>query len=62
MSSSLNVTMASAAQTDSFALIKKKSVTSNVKKSETSQANKTTRVIKNAPYTNNSKILSSYSD
>ena len=53
MSSSLNVITTSAAQIDSFSLIKKRSVTSNAKKPETSQANKTKRVIKSAPYTNN---------
>ena len=53
MSSLLNVITTSAAQIDSFSLIKKRSVTSNAKQPETSQANKTKRVIKSAPYTNN---------
>ena len=58
MSSSLNTIMASAAQTDSFGLIKKKSVTSNVNQPETSDTNKITRVITSVPYTPNTQILS----
>ena len=59
MPSSLNDIMASAAQTDSFALIKKKSVTSNVNQPERSETSKITRVIASAPYTPNTQILSS---
>ena len=59
MSSSLNDIMASAAQTDSFTLIKKKSVTSNVNQTERSETSKITRVITSAPYTPNTQILSS---
>ena len=59
MSSSLNDIMASAAQTDSFTLIKKKSVTSNVNQPERSETSKITKVITSAPYTPNTQILSS---
>ena len=51
--------MASAEQTDSFALIKTKSVTSNVNQPETSETNKIIGVIMSAPYTANTHVLSS---
>ena len=62
MSSSLNDIMLLAAQTDSFALIKKKSVISNVDQPQTSETNKITRVITSAPYKLNTQILSSSTD
>ena len=59
MPNSLNDIMASAPQTDSFTLIKKKNVTSNVNQPERSERNKITRVIASAPYIPNTQILSS---
>ena len=59
MSNSLNDIMASAPQTDSFTLIKKKNVTSNVNQPERSERNKITRVIASAPHIPNTQILSS---
>ena len=59
MSSSLNDIVASAIETDSFALIKKKSVTSNVNQPERSETSKITRVITSASYIPNIQILSS---
>ena len=59
VSSSLNDIVASAIETDSFALIKKKSVTSNVNQPERSETSKITRVITSASYIPNTQILSS---
>ena len=59
MSRSLNHIMASAEQTDSFALIKTKSVTSNINQPKTSETNKIIEVIMSAPYTANTHVLSS---
>ena len=51
--------MASAPQTDSFTLIKKKNVTSNVNQPERSERNKIIRVIASALYIPNTQIISS---
>ena len=50
---------ASPAQTDSFALIKRKNVTSNVNQPETNKTNKIKRRVTSTPYTTKTQILSS---
>ena len=51
-----------AAQTDSFDLVKMNNVTSNVNLPEPSQTNKITKVITSVPYTGNSQIHASGMD
>ena len=50
---------ASPEQTDSFALIKKKNVTSTVNQPETNNTNKIKTLITSTPYTTNTQIFSS---
>ena len=59
MKSRLNDMSASPEQTDSFALIKKKNVTSTINQPETNNTNKIKRLITSTPYTANTQILSS---
>ena len=59
---SLNDRKALAAQTDSFGLMKKKSVTSNVKQLEASKTNITEKVPTSLPYTANTQKTSSGMD
>ena len=62
MPTSLNDRTASAAKNDSLALIKKKSVTSNVKQLEASKTNITEKVPTGLPYTANTQKTSSGMD
>ena len=62
MPTSLNDRTASAAKNDSLALIKKKSVTSNVKQLEASETNKIERIATSAPYTANTQRRSPGTD
>lgn len=62
MPTSLNDRTASAAKNDSLALIKKKSVTSNVKQLEASKTNITEKVPTSLPYTANTQKTSSGMD
>ena len=59
MKSRLNDMSASPEQTDSFALIKKKNVTSTINQPETNNTNKIKRLITSTPYTTNTQIFSS---
>ena len=59
MKNPLNDTRASQAQTDSFALIKRKNFTSNVNQPETNKTNKIKTLITSTPYTAKTPILSS---